>query len=386
MNFDNTLLNTYMETAIVGDTNTGKNWVVDALSKYLKGGMVLDAGACTKVGLIGGMVLKKYFSWGSYVQQHRKQLTLDEGSHLQLTIEALRTVREGKADYSKADAKRQTVCMVRLMILANDPNGALSSNPYGVQAIQTLFKQEADISRFTAAIFLRKEDTPTDIINNVRPDEIKTDITREDFQFKLLNAWALTPDRVKLGKGTVKRCYEVAAKMAIKYKSSIMLVQSSVQWKKVISVAGAMAATLYNMDETGTYLTIEKEFIDAAAHELESIYDSNACEYDKFAALEKKNSSITNSDEVWKKVFEEEQKKHDLRQSIELLLETATFDRFSLSDCIMAGGTDGFIDNVIKVLVRNKCLVRQGIRLVKTPAFTVYLKGLLAKECKERTA
>jgi hypothetical protein len=383
MPFDNTLLNTYMEAVIIGDTNTGKNWVVDSLSKYYKGGLVLDAGACTQVGLIGGMMLKKYFSWGAYIQQHRRLLALDEGERLKHTLTALRTVREGKADYSKADAKRQTTCMVRLLILANDPRGAISSNPYPVQAITNLFTQEADVSRFTSALFLRKEDTPMEIINQRRPQEIDTPITQEDFQFKVLNAWSITPDRVEYGEGAVETCYSEAARMARKYKSTIMLVQASVQWKKLISVAGALAASQYHMDDAGNKLIITKEYVEAAVTKMEEWYDSKSCEYDRFAEIEKKNSQITDEADVYRKVFEPE-KKYGIRQCIELLLETKELDRFSLSDAIMAGGSDGIIDNVIKILVRNKCLVRKGWQLHKTPAFIDYLKRLLQEERKEK--
>jgi len=381
INFDGVIRNSYMETVIIGDSNTGKNAVVDSMSKFYKAGLVLDAAACTTVGLIGGMVLKKYFSWGSYVQQHRRILTLDEGSHLTNTIEALRTVREGKADYNKADAKRQTVCMTRLIILANDPTGSISSNPYPIMALPNLFGHAADITRFTTAFFLREEDNPNDLINQKNPPKIKTDIAQDEFRFKLLNAWSLKPDDIIFTAEAIEMVYALAKKMAKKYESSISLVQGSVQWRKIATFSGALAADLYHMNDEGTKLIITKEFVEAAVKLMEENYDSQACEYDMYASQERNNSSIADEKEVMEKVFDPERvidkKRASLKPTLDLLLSTKTLTHQEIGDAFQSANNS---NDYIRVLIRNRCLIRKNNGLEKTKAFTQMLKKLLKEE------
>lgn len=381
--FDGMKKNSYMETAIIGDTNTGKNAVVDAISQYYNAGLVLDAGSCTTVGLIGGMVLKKYFSWGSYIQQHRRHLTLDEGSHLSKSIEALRTVREGKADYNKADAKRQTVCKTRLIILANDPSGYISSNPYPIMALSNLFGKEADISRFTNAFFLRSEDTPKDIINRKKPPKIDTDITREDFQFKLANAWALKAENIEFVNGSVEKCYELAKKMSEKYECSIPLVQASVQWKKISGTAAALASNVYHMSDDGKTLIVTWQFMVAAAMLMEKWYDSEACEYNLLAEQEKAKLKIHDTKSVMELVFDKEKafvSNKSIAHSLQFLISRRELTSKCMEDAFMFCTDYMVAKEITKVLHINNCIERHGMNFRKTKPFTKMLKDLLKKE------
>lgn len=388
IDFDGMRLNSYMESVIIGDTNTGKNKVLDSLCKLYNAGLVIDAGSTTTVGLVGGMgggtSHKKCFTWGSYVQQHRKLIGLNEGSHLTNIIEALRVVREGKADYNKADAKRQTVCMTRLVILANDPHGSVADNPYGIMSLPNLFRQNADISRFTAAYFMTEDELNSDVINKRNPPPIKTNITKEDFRFVLLNAWALTPDRIDYGMDAVDKTYELAKKMGKKYRSSISLVQLSVMFKKLSSVTTALAAELYNMTPDGMKLLITPAFVEAAARIIQEWYDDPDCAYDEFAKQQQQQSQIVNVAEVME-IFEKERvdkanKKAGIVPVLVQLLSAREFNHQFINDTFMSATVHGEATNIIKILLRNNCIARQQRNFVKTKVFIKFLQGLLKKE------
>jgi len=384
--FDGKLHNSYMEIAIIGDTNTGKDAVVKQLSKYYNAGAVLDSGACTIVGLIGGMVKKKYFCWGSYVQQHKKLIALNEGGHLSKTIDALRMVREGTAYYDKADAKRQTNSQVRFIVMANDPEGWISSNPYPIAALTNLFGKEADISRFTTALFLRIEDNPLDIINAKRPPRTITDITQEDFQFKLANAWALTANNIVHPNGTIEKCYEVAKSMSKKYECSLPLVQSSVQWKKVSIVGTAMAAALYSMDDEGKKLIVPWHYMVAAQKRLEASYDSPSCEYNLLAEQERAKLTIADPKMVMEIVFDKERSEGstgNLFHCLQFLISRKELTSNCMQDAFLFCTDFVIAKEILKVLHLNNCIERNGPNFKKTKAFTKMLKKLL-KEEKDR--
>lgn len=388
LNFDGMLINSYMESVIIGDTNTGKNYVLDSMSKLYKAGLIIDAKSTTTVGLIGGMgggtAHKKCFSWGSYVQQHRKLIGLNEGSHLTHTIDALRVVREGKADYNKADAKRQTVCMTRLVILANDPHGSVASNPYGIMALPTLFKHNADISRFTAACFLIDDGENSDIINKRNPPQIKTPITQEDFQFVLLNAWSLAPENIDLKLSAVDKCYALAKKMGEKYRSSISLVQLSIMCKDLAKVATALAAEQYNMTPDGKMLEVTEEFVEAAYRIMQEWYDDPDCAYDEFAKQEQQQWVIVDVEEVME-IFDmerdaEENKRSGITPAITQLLSAREFNHQFITDSFMSVEVHSAATSTIKILLRNNCITRHQRNFVKTKVFIKFLQELLKKE------
>lgn len=374
MELDGVVRNTFIETLVIGDTNTGKNEVLDRLCQHYAGGVVVDSGATTRAGLIGGES-KGMFKWGLYVRQTGMLIGLDEGTHLAETIADLRCIREGKADYVKNLAQRQTVCMTRLVILANDPGGSLSMNAYPVTAMKHLFKAGADMSRFTMAYFMREEDVDSDVINRSHPPLLDTAITQDDFQLRLSNAWALHHSNIIVDKATTETVYKEAKAMASKYSSAIPLVQDATMKHKLPALGGALAATQYNMSEDGTQLIVTSEYMKAARILLEEHYDSPACNYLEFSKKIYANNTIANTEAV-DAIFENEatDSEGNVEHSIEHLLSARDLDAEHVADSFMHCTNYGAAKVIIKKLIMNRCLVKNNNLYQKTPAFEKYLK------------
>lgn len=373
--FGNKVQNSYAEVAIIGDTNTGKNEVLDRLCDYYGSGLVVDSGSTTRAGLIGGSNPEGIFSWGLYVQQHGQLLGLDEGAHLKETIATLRCVREGKADVSNAHAKRQTACQTRLVILANDPHGSLSENAYPVQSLKALFTEGADISRFTYAYFMREEDVSAELLNGLAPDTIESDITQEDFQIRLNNAWAIHHTNIIIDEDATTAIGSNASTIAEKYSSKIPLIQRAIAKKKLLSWASALALTQYHMDESGEKLLITKEYVEAARVIVESHYDSDACQYDAFSEMEQLNESMADVklvDDIFE--LEAEKTNGSIIHSIDHLLAKREIDLSTVNDAFIHCELSHRANNILKTLVVNRCINKVNKFYTKNKVFVEYLK------------
>jgi len=376
--FDGVLKNSYMESLILGDSNTGKNGVLDSLCKYYQAGRVVDSSSTSRAGLVAGVDANGFFSWGLYVQLHTQLIGLNEASKLNDILDELRVIREGKADYIKVGRKAQTTCMTRAVMLANDPSGTLSTNTFPVQSVSKMIPQAASITRFTLAYFMREEDTPHDLINSKNPPKIETDITQADFQFKLSNAWALFPENVVFTEKAVKRVYKLAKKMAKKYSHTIPLVQSSVQSIKIAIVAAALAAELYNMNEDGTKLRITAAFVQAACDLVMSHYDSDASGYLAYSEDIKKKSSLYQMDKFDGEVLSIHTGNDGVETDMyESFLDTITITKDSL-ELIVEGLTLPMKQQrVLTRLKKSRCIHNTINGWEKTKAFTTYLKEKL---------
>jgi len=376
--FGGQLINTYMELLVVGDTNTGKNQVVQDMMDYYGLGVLFDSAATTKVGLIGGIIFKKEFGWGEWVRQHGGLLGLDEGTHLAENMDHYRAVRDGRADYCKADHREQTVCRTRLIILANDPGGYLYKHAYPIASLLDLFYKEADISRFTAVIIMREEDNPLDLINSNKDLRIKTNITKKDFRKKALFSWSLKPEDIIFIKEAVEACNELAKKMSDKYSPTIPLVQSAVQRKKLASLSTSLAAQLFNYKDGKLYVTAG--YVRAAAKLLDNIYSSDSVQYDDYSRIEKDKYKIIDKKKLYTTVFEREKDEcGDLKHCTNLLLTSREITTDVLEDAFNFINGENGVKTVRKSLLRSNCLEKKDRSYIKTKPFIGYLKELRSR-------
>lgn len=373
--------NSYIDLVVLGDTNTGKNAVVDALCEYYGRGRVVDSASCTRAGLLGAFDENGYYSWGIYPQQHGKLICLDEGSNLSEMMKTLRSIREGRADYVKAGGDFSTVCETRCIILTNAPNHTLSSYPYPITALPAIFEHEADISRFDLACFLRGEDNPSDIINAEKPPRIETEITQADFQDVLSFAWSVTHEQIKFSKAAIKEVYENATRLGKKYSSKIPLIQDATVRDRIAAWAASLANQMFNWDMDKEFIKVTKSYVKAAVKIVEDHYDSEACQYNIFSQQEFSKGVLTNRKSIVG-VFDKEKNYEgtNISNCLKNILSTNICDYDYFNDNFMSLETSTDVRQVIKLMVINRCLIRDGKYYVKTFEFTKLIKKLLKKE------
>lgn len=378
MYMDGVLKNSYMDSIIVGDSNTGKNKVLENLSTYYNAGVIVDASSTSRAGLVAGISQQGFFSWGMFVQQHTKSIGVDEAENVSEMLKQLRAARDGKAEYFKVGKKAQTVSMTRAIWLSNDPRGPLSQNAFPIQALKNMIQHNPDITRFTLAYFMREEDTPHKLINSKNPEPIETDITKEDFQFKLSNAWAIKPEDIVVTDKAISKIYKMAEMMSKKYTSKIPLIQSSVQNEKIHRYAGAMAADLYHMNKKGTKLIVNSAFVEAACIAVMEHYDSDACGYLAYSEDVKKKATLYQMDKFDDEVSSiHTGNQGKLNDMYEAFLATIYITKDALELIVEGLTLPQKQQRVLTRLKKSRCIHNTINGWEKTKAFTTYLKEKL---------
>jgi hypothetical protein len=241
-----------------------------------------------------------------------------------------------------------------------------------------MIPQDASITRFTLAYFMREEDTPHDLINSKNPPKIETDITQADFQFKLSNAWALSPDNIVFTDKAIKKVYKLAKLMAKKYSHTIPLVQSSIQSIKIAIVAASLAAELYNMNEDGTKLRITAAFAQAACDLVMEHYDSDASGYLAYSEDIRKKSTLYQmnkfDDEISSIHTSNDGKLEDMYQSF---LDSSYLTKDSLELIVEGLTLPQKQQRVLTRLKKSRCIRNTANGWEKTKAFTTFLKEKL---------
>ena len=77
MEYEGELFNSYMSTILIGDTNTGKNRVLDRIRDFFDKGIIASGQACSEAGLIGGL-FNHIFSLGLIPTNDGGLVALDE--------------------------------------------------------------------------------------------------------------------------------------------------------------------------------------------------------------------------------------------------------------------------------------------------------------------
>ncbi len=383
MQVEDSVINSYIQTIVIGDTNTGKDKVYLDLQKLFDCGRVISGQSVSEAGMIASCV-DQVFNWGAMVTADGRMVTINEASQARHIIPRLKAIRDGMADYNKAGVQQQTTARVRLSMMANAPKGSLNQYSQGVISLIELFEDPADVSRFTFACFLRKGDVADEILNREKPPPVETRITDADWRTTNMNAWWLTADRVVHDEATMEMCYDRALKLSKKYSSTIPLVQNTTIRFDLMRIAGAMAALTYNMDKEGQNLLITPAYVDAAYLFLQDMYDSPACRYNQFSEVEHKKNVIANEEEVWNSVFSPEEKQGYLAHTITELEMCNELTKDRIEEIFQDCGGEYDAKTILKILLRNRCLQKQGRLYVYTPAFVEYINRIKVVKLKKK--
>ena len=276
----------WLNTLVVGDTQTGKSEVVEAIREVTNGGTYVNAENCTYVGLVGGAVKgagdKFMLRWGKIPLNNRQLVVIEELSGLSVTeIGNMSEVRSsGIARLDKGGLSSQTSAKTRLVCLSNvrGKNRNLSSYISGVQAIQELIGQPEDISRFDLVVTLTDREVSADIINQPRfSHKGMSEFGREAFRNLLRFTWSLTPDQIHITEDAYLACLTKTKELAKIYHPSIPLFKSGSGRLKLARIACAIACLQFAWD--GKQIVVTADHVLAAVDLLQTLYDKESCGY-----------------------------------------------------------------------------------------------------------
>jgi hypothetical protein len=371
----------WIECLILGDTRCGKSAIFKELSKLFGIGVLVDCKLQTLAGILGTAVQSPSGDWyavaGILPQQDNGIICFDEfhsrrgGSDL---IEVLSSTRaEGVVRISKA-AQAEFRARVRSIWLANPGEGKLMSelSYTGVELINRLIKQPEDIARFDIAAAVSQDDVESEIINEGKPP-IPSRYGEESYRNLIAWTYSRKPEQIFWYKDAEQRVLDRAIKMSKKYDSSIPLVEISDQRTRIAKISVSIAAQCFSTDQTGQFLIVTPDHVEAAYQLLRESYDSRVMAYDVYSMAVSGTKKIVDEKAVIELI---NRLKPYSNRFVEELLRLDHFSRQSLTSIVPIEFS--MFDTLVGTLSANRCiqLVDRGRKdsYEKTPAFTKLLK------------
>lgn len=279
----------WADIMIIGDSKTGKGQVGSRLIKYLNIGEVVGAENCSYAGLVAGLEQYKgrwAVSWGRIPLNDGGLIILDESTGLKERWEDLSGIRsDGIATVDKI-IKASTNARVRLIAIANPVKKKIGNYAYGIQALNEIFKNHEDITRFDYVVVVADTEVADSTVNKVR-QSTNYMYTQEAEQSLILWTWSRKQDDIKFTDKAVQVIYTLASKLGAMYASDVPLIQGTNVRIKLAKIAVAFAARLYSNRDNGKILLVDEVHIDCAFAFLNMIYKKQCSGYYTMSQLSK---------------------------------------------------------------------------------------------------
>jgi hypothetical protein len=379
-----------LDIMILGDTRCGKGFVSERLSKFYGLGQVASAENCTFAGLIGGVQQigkQNLITWGLIPLNHGRLVIIDETSCLtEREIGRMSRVRsEGVAEITKI-VQEKTHASCRLIWLSNTRSGkSLATYSTGIQAVKELVGANEDISRFDFIMSVATEEVDSKTINVVQTNGQydKSLFPREAWRNLVLWAWSRKPEQVIFEPDAIKFIIQKAIEFGKNYSAAIPLVQAENIRIKLAKLSAAVAARVFNTDETYQNLIVTKDHVECATLFLEGLYRKPSFAYDMFSNRNKasiakvvkpilRNGKYVSSIVDAINVVGEERASEVIKALVSL--ETVTVQ--SMADFV---GDDMLTRNLISNLVKLDCLHLDDGAYVRHPNLKNWLTEIATR-------
>lgn len=366
----------WVEGLAIGDSGQGKSETIMQLQKHYGVGEKIDIKSSSIAGLIGGLqeTAKRWFiTWGIIPLNDKRLVVLEEvkGMDPEIIGRLTETRSSGIAEISKME-KARTNARVRLIWISNPrADRQILSYNFGVEAISELIGTLEDIRRFDMAIVLTANDVDKKWINmpiNKREKILHTH-TKELCQQLILWGWSRRRNEIKFTSNATNYILDCASEMGDKYTSKIPLVESADQRLKLARLSASLAIRTFSTEDS-KILIVRACHVEYVREFLEKIYSSQACGYEDFSNLVKRETTIKDSEDIKKMLRELPYAK----SVVETFLDTKVFTIFDIIDW-----TEMEIDqcrSLIGLLVRNNAIKRYRRGYIKNQSFITLLKEL----------
>lgn len=370
----------WFELLVVGDSSVGKSTLVERLKSHYGLGELVAGEDSKRTGLVyasiqmqGQWVLK----WGKIPQQDRRLLIIDEFSGIPAEeIAKMTQLRStGKALGGGVNAEHETWARTRLILLTNPRHnrGMLAGFNFGIEAVQEMFNEAADLRRVDFAIVCEKDEVATALLNK-RWDQISLPhlYTAHLCQSLVLWAWSRDPHHVKWQPGAEDEIIKWANTLGDTYDCDILLAERSDLRHKIARISCAVAARLFSTDDEGKYVFVTKDHVEYAALFMDRAYRSQAMSYFEYARRYKQDNTFTADRTRLVRKALMDTPNHDHAISVMLTFDTVT--RRALYDSLNFDKDE--FDKLWRFLMAQPLLHATPKGYRKTVAFTKFLKTL----------
>jgi hypothetical protein len=368
----------WADVAVIGDTRVGKGFVAEGLQRYFGVGETVSGDNASLAGLIGGLDKNRTVQWGKFPQNDGGLLILDETSKLsRYTISHLTRIRsEGIAEIHKIKSYTAPA-RVRTLFIFNPGNGKnISQFAYGIQAILSVFKDPATVSRFDYVLVVSKDEADTDMVNKARVS-VPERFSQELEQQLIYWTWSRKVSEIGFSEKAVERVYMLALDLADKYSFDVPLIQAENIRYKLAKIAACFAARVYSTKYSGKHLFIDAVHVECAWAFLNIIYKKRASSYYALSMIKK---SLNKENEQFGITRIEKYFASFYGKRLRLLQVLLSNQNITMTDIADQADLPKNVSlEVVTKLVKNRLIERNGFSYVKTDRFTEYLRDEISK-------
>lgn len=305
----------WLNTLVLGDTETGKSKVCQKLTSLFGCGVFINAESCSYVGLVGGAVKSSsgmfILRWGKIPLYNRQLVVVEELSGLTTQeISYMSDIRSaGVARYDKAGLTGETSAKTRLIFLSNVRGEGKSLADYstGVQAAQGLIGQNEDVARFDLILTVTDDEVDGTIINKDRSKDGQktfTDIELKAFKELVMFAWSLKPEQIEFTLSAYRACLQQTLLLSSKYHPSLPVFKAGSGRLKLARIAVSIACVQFAWDSTKGKLIVTDRHVEAAAELLHRLYRKPSFGYARYSHTQYSLQKVLHEPEVTARIKE----------------------------------------------------------------------------------
>lgn len=359
----------WMNTLILGDSQTGKSQIAQALRSLFECGVFVSTENCTFVGLVGGAVKASsgnfMLRWGKIPLYNRQLVVLEELSGLDCNeISNMSDVRSsGIARLDKGGLTGETSAKTRLMCLSNvrRKHSNLGDYAFGVRAVQELIGQNEDISRFDLILTVTDNEVSNEIINQNRLHITNNHYDKNEralFRKLIIFIWSLQAEQIEFTPEAYGETLKLTLEFSKIYHSSIPVFKGGSGRYKIARIACAIAALQFSWDANRGHLIILPSHVQAAAKLLRRLYNKASLGYGKYSKQQYYMESIIEEDRLIRNIQVVFTKKDSEQNFYEYLLANGQFEKEELNQSLNLGGSV-LVDRLISTMLSSHLIRRQ---------------------------
>lgn len=306
----------WLNTLILGDTETGKSEVCQKITKLFSCGVFISAESCSYVGLVGGAVKSangglNILRWGKIPLYNRQLVVIEELSGLStFDISHMSEIRSaGIARYDKAGLSGETQAKTRLVCLSNVRGESKSLADYGtgVQASQALVGQNEDLARFDLILTVTDDEVEGGVINQDRSNSEPltfSPVELRAFHELVMFAWSLKPEQIDFTIKAYQACLKYTLKMVGEYHSSLPVFKAGSGRLKLARIAVSIATIQFSWDNSRKVLVVTEKHVEAATKILHLLFRKPSFGYARYSKMQFNLQQVINPEGLIKRVKE----------------------------------------------------------------------------------
>lgn len=374
----------WFELLVIGDTSTGKTTMIEQMMSHFGLGELIAGEDSKRTGLIYASVQMQgqwVLLWGKIPQNDRRLLVIDEFAGIPgEEVKKMTQLRsEGKARGGGVNAHYETFARTRLILLTNPRGnrGSLLGYNYGVQAVDKLFDDRADMRRVDLAIIARKDEVPSRMITK-RWDQVDFPhrYTADLCRNLVLWAWSRDPHHVKWSKGAEAEVFYWADRLGDVYECDLPLAERADLRHKIARISAAVAARLFSTDEKAKEVHIGREHVAFAAKLMDRVYRKASMSYFEYARKYKQDNHFTEKKRAHlvKTITSFGEERHNI---VSALLDVDLLTKPVFTDMVNLEADE--LKRLWKFMIAERLLRKVARGYCKTGAFTEFLKEMGGK-------